>query len=77
MSKTMIMLLNERVGKIKEVELGKKQISMLEKELENSYEKEDYENLSEFRGIKIGVVEPNSVFMKCFHSALKAVGILP
>ena len=26
---------------------------MLEKELENSYEKEDYENLSEFRGIKI------------------------
>ena len=53
MSKTMIMLLNERVGKIKEVELGKKQISMLEKELEHSYEKEDYENLSEFRGIKI------------------------
>ena len=34
MSKTMIMLLNQRVGKIKEVELGKKQISMLEKELE-------------------------------------------
>ena len=53
MSKTMIMLLNERVGKLKEVERGKKQISMLEKELENSYEKEDYENLSEFRGIKI------------------------
>lgn len=53
MSKSMIMLLSERVGKIKEVELGKKQISMLEKELENSYAKEDYENLSEFRGIKI------------------------
>ena len=53
MSKSMVMLLNERVGNVKEVVLGKSQIKSLEDELKHSYAKEDYENMSEYRGIKI------------------------
>ena len=47
MSKTMIMLLNEIVGNVKEVVLGKSQIKSLEDELKYSYAKEDYEKMQD------------------------------
>lgn len=54
MSKTMIMCLNDAlISGVSCLKLGTNQIKTLEKELEFSYEKEDYLNLSEFRGIKI------------------------
>lgn len=53
MSKSVCMLLDERVGKIHKVILGKVQIKALELELGNSYAKEDYENLNQYRDIVI------------------------